>query len=610
MFSACRILAIGFIITFFMVPIAIGQNFVEVTSVDLEDVYLGSLDWADYDNDGDLDILVTGFDPNTNSIAYLYENDGGSFSNIGANLQGVGSSAATWGDYDNDGDLDVILSGINSGTRYTELYRNDGNGVFSNRPVGITGMSVGALAWGDYDNDGDQDLFILGDDGGNDLATIYRNDGNDTFVDIDPGIPILTHGDVNWVDFDNDGDLDLSLTGRHDSDNYVVWLYRNDVDGNGNHTFVQLSTNFTGIRYSALDWGDYDSDGDLDIVICGNIDTDNNHHSAIYRNDGGDFVNINAGMTEVRQGDVRWGDYDNDGDLDVLLTGDATVNDPIPFTEMYRNDGGDNFTQLQTAMVGLRRATIEPGDYDNDGDLDVAICGATPENGRTTRLYRNDATPANTVPTAPTGLNASVSGNTVMLSWNTSSDNETDTAALTYNVRIGTNSGEDDVVSGLALSDGWRLLPRLGNVQQNTSFSFVGLEDGMYYWSVQAIDTQYAGSAFSTENTFTVGSSTSIDDDEATAVRTALGANYPNPFNPSTTIPYDLARSGDVQLTIYNTAGQHIRTLVDGAHDSGQYSAVWDGRNARGDGVASGVYFYRLQVDDGLVDQKSMILLK
>jgi len=89
----------------------------------------------------------------------------------------------------------------------------------------------------------------------------------------------------------------------------------------------------------------------------------------------------------------------------------------------------------------------------------------------------------------------------------------------------------------------------------------------------------------------------------------ALSQNYPNPFNPSTTIVYDLQRAGDVQVNIYNSAGQMVATLIDDYYQPGNYSVLWDGKNAAGTAVASGTYFYELVVDNQH-QAKQMILLK
>ncbi len=107
------------------------------------------------------------------------------------------------------------------------------------------------------------------------------------------------------------------------------------------------------------------------------------------------------------------------------------------------------------------------------------------------------------------------------------------------------------------------------------------------------------------------GISTGIDEpgDEVSDVRSSLSQNRPNPFNPTTTIAYNIAQPGDVLLEIYNVAGQRMRTLVDERRSSGPHEVMWDGRNDHGESVGSGIYFYRIMSDE-FTSMKKMILLK
>ncbi|MCB1185374.1 VCBS repeat-containing protein, partial [bacterium] len=125
--------------------------------------------WGDADGDGDLDILVLGSTGTSSQITHLYLNDGGTFTNALANLPGSSSGSVAWGDYDGDGDLDVLLIRESA----SRLYRNDG-GIFTNSGVGLPGLLNADAAWGDYDNDGDVDWFVTNEIGSN---VLFRNDG-------------------------------------------------------------------------------------------------------------------------------------------------------------------------------------------------------------------------------------------------------------------------------------------------------------------------------------------------------------------------------------------------------------------------------------------------
>ncbi len=455
---------------------------IEIPTPSIQGVTNSSVAWGDYDNDGDLDILLTG-----NDIASIYRNDGGgTFTYINAGLPGVNYSSVAWGDYDNDGDLDILLTG--NGT--ASIYRNDGGGTFTDINAGLPGVDNGSVAWGDYNNDGDLDILLAG----NGIASIYRNDGGGTFTDIKAGLPGIYNSSVAWGDYDNDGDLDILLTG-----NGTASIYRND----GGETFRDFNAGLLGIYNSSVAWGDYDNDGDLDILLTG--DSDEGLISKIYRNDGGEtFRDFNAGLLGVGGSSVSWGDYDNDGDLDILLTGYFIEEyDEICVTKIYRNDGNGIFKDICFGLPQVAMGSTAWGDYDNDGDLDVILTGDYEWSQIITKIYRNDFGITNTAPSQPNGPTALIDTSSVILSWNKSNDHTTPQSGLTYNIRIDTISNGIRVVSPMAnLTDGYRRIPHLGNSGYNTSRKIDSLRDGKYYWSVQAIDNAFAGSAFSKETTF------------------------------------------------------------------------------------------------------------
>src|SRR5262245_8494035 len=134
------------------------------------------------------------------------------FVDSGASLLGAGGSivhpVVAWGDYDGDNDLDLVVAGSTDGTTTgsrTRLYRNNA-GAFSVQPTALPNLVNAALAWGDYDRDGDLDLALEGlDSTATRMTRIYRNDGGGTFVDIAAGLTAVANGGLAWGDFDNDG---------------------------------------------------------------------------------------------------------------------------------------------------------------------------------------------------------------------------------------------------------------------------------------------------------------------------------------------------------------------------------------------------------------------
>jgi len=479
---------------------ATAQDFT-VDSTALPDWEYGNLDWGDYDDDGDLDLLFCGISgPSVNS-SEVFRNDAGALTPIGAGLVGARSGWVQWGDYDGDGDLDLVLLGQGSGVFpgwVARIYRNDGDGAFTDINAGLTGVAGSSADWGDYDNDGDLDLVVIGSaESVFGLTTLYRNDGADTFSPVSTTLPGMTAGSVAWGDYDKDGDLDLLLTGEEgDTFKPRTFIYRNDSGG----VFTKLGADLPALYAGRAVWGDYDQDGDLDILVDGSDSTGANQFSIIRRNDGaGMFTDIGATLAGSGEGGaVEWGDADADGDLDVLMM----ASDFSGVTLWYYQSGStfsDTLTLVPTGCCG----DIRWGDYDADGRLDFALTLILQDHSG---VYHNNLPAVNTPPAAPDTLGSSVIGSTVELNWNSGNDAETSALGLTYNVRVGTSPGAGDIMPAMADPvTGRRKIADLGNVGADRSWTLYGLAPGVYFWSVQSIDNSFAGSAFAADHSFTIG---------------------------------------------------------------------------------------------------------
>ncbi len=459
----------------------------------------GACIWGDYDNDGDLDVLLAGRGSGDAEIAHIYRNDGsGTFTDINASLKGTIFGAAAWSDYDLDGDLDLALSGSSSTGNFTKIYRNAGSDAFVDIGATLLNVSWGGVAWGDYDNDGDPDLLITGGS----VFRIFRNDGG-AFSDANATLPALSiYNDCSvWGDYDNDGDLDILIEGvtSPTGGTIISRIYRNDGGG----SFADINAGLAGMHTGSVAWGDYDSDGDLDILMTGTLDFGS--ASKIYRNEGsGVFTELSTSLPGIRLSSGTWADYDNDGDLDLCLVGycDASYAEK---SEIYRNDGSGVFVHdAAVVLPGLAYASSDWGDYDNDGDLDLLVLGSlTGDTTYVSKVYRNNGSVANTPPSVPANTDQILNGSVLTLSWDAPADAQTPQNGLTYNLRVGTTSGGSDIVSPSSdLTTGKRRLPGMGNVQQGTTANLL-LPEGTYYWSVQAVDNGFAGSGFTSERAIT-----------------------------------------------------------------------------------------------------------
>ena len=337
--------------------------------------------FADYDNDGDLDLFV-GFDGKPNR---LYRNDKGTFTDVAASA-GVADTrptrAAAWGDFDADGDPDLLLGFTPlKDASVLRLYRNNaGSFADATNDAGLT-VATGAVrqpAWIDFDGDGDLDLFIAFRDRAN---ALYRNDAG-KLTDIAASVGLndtrRTVGAV-WFDFDEDGDLDAAVANmdgdanglfRNDGGKFtdvadaagVAWggrapklatngtvrLCAADVDGDGKldlfaanygplgffsnrgkGTFEDRSTAWQiaiDSRYDACAFADFDNDGTLDLYVNGTVTGGASWQDSLFRNTGSSFVDVTPAVIRKQQADhgVQWADVDGDGDLDLALTGSRT----------------------------------------------------------------------------------------------------------------------------------------------------------------------------------------------------------------------------------------------------------------------------------------------
>ncbi len=368
-------------------------QFLSQLSIPLVSLNSGSVAWGDYDNDGHLDILITGVNSSITGdwsiYTMLYRNNGNNtFSEqTSISITGVRGGSAVWGDYNNDGYLDILLTGTDaSGMPVSKIYRNNENNTFTEQTsISLSDVNGGAV-WGDYDNDGHLD--ILSPNG-----KIYRNNGDNTFTEQTTiSLTDITGGAV-WGDYDNDGYLDiLSTNGK---------IYHN----NGNNTFTELtSVSLTSVNDGSVAWGDYDNDGYLDILLTGET-TSGTKVSKIYHNNGNNTFTEETSipLTGVRYSSATWGDYDNDGYLDILLTGFISLQKGS-ISKIYHNNGNNAFTeQTSIHLFGLESGSAAWGDYDNDGDLDILLSGIW-GNEDLAIIYQNNNSFPNTLPSIPTNL--------------------------------------------------------------------------------------------------------------------------------------------------------------------------------------------------------------
>ena len=296
------------------------------------------------------------------------------------------STSGAWGDYDSDGDLDLYVADF---FEQDYLYEN-GGGSFAE--VGrarqmvnlIKQGSVTSVGWGDYDNDGFLDLYIGKYYHDNELY--HNNEGTlEQTLDLGLGDKRDTNA-LTWIDYDNDGDLDLYVVNREQENG----LFRSDLDAGGGFSAVACALTLANAEIGqSATWGDYDNDGDLDLFLA-NVGANN-----LYRNDGGEAFGDVAAAAGVRQSSsgwitamAAWLDYDGDGGLDLYLANGADEKDMPDLLFANNNDGTfrDATAEAELSTSGSYHLSVSWGDLDGDGAPDLYVTDGARQGNR---LFHN-----------------------------------------------------------------------------------------------------------------------------------------------------------------------------------------------------------------------------
>jgi hypothetical protein len=376
----------------------------------------------DFDNDGNLDILTTTYQPCEHVI--YYHNDGNgrmSDRSLAAGLgEQLGGFNGMQADYDNDGWLDLFITRgawlFDYGRKRNSLLHNNGDGSFTDVTfeAGLARPSYPTLAaaWSDYDNDGNVDIYV-GNEANNQQqpypSQLFHNNGDGTFTDVAPAAGVtndrMAKG-VAWGDYDNDGDLDLYVSNFGPNR-----LYRNNGDGSFTDVAPLLKvTEPAGQSFVPWFW-DYDNDGWLDLIVAGygaavedialdylGQQPEAGQRPRLYRNTSrGAFEDVTGkvGLNRVMLPmGANFGDIDNDGWPDFYLgTGDPQFSTLVP-NVMFWNDSGQRFVDVtESARVGHlpKGHGIAFGDVDNDGDQDIYLQagGFFPGDAHPNALFEN-----------------------------------------------------------------------------------------------------------------------------------------------------------------------------------------------------------------------------
>jgi len=389
------------LISFLFSSITFSQNFVKITDTlnpVVTDVFSGTYfgsSWVDADNDGKLDLYVNRKAIYKNLGGGNFTQTGTGLQNQSGNLSN------TWADYNNDGFIDCWVTSTGASNSFLYKNNGDGSFTkITSGVIGDSAYNTGwGCAWGDYDNDGYTDLIIAAANNFgvvNHPNRLYHNSGDGSFTRVDmPGLTdtLAPFTVPTWNDYDQDGDMDLFIGTGPGGSAAVDCLYKNLLKETGTATLTRL--NLPPLSTDLVDgqvWNliDYDNDGDLDAFLTNYASSLPNN---LYKNNNGTYVR----MTEAQVGSIvsdlglflanLWGDFNNDGYIDCIVTRQGGP------ASLYNNNGNGTFTRIDSSSIASSFGNFgaTAGDYDNNGTLDLYLTGSTDSKG----LYRNDLSNGN-----------------------------------------------------------------------------------------------------------------------------------------------------------------------------------------------------------------------
>ncbi|HCF03527.1 FG-GAP-like repeat-containing protein [Flavobacterium sp.] len=475
----------------------------------------GAVSWGDYDQDGDQDVAVMG-QGISGAVTKVYENKNGVFVDTNQNFTRVYAGDIAWVDINKDGWLDLAVSGSNGVAPLTKIYINDkGTSFASTIDFGLPQLFSSKMAWGDLDNDGDIDLAITGVDASDKFQfnIYYRDNTQNKFTAESKTINTqsgpfagnnyrgVIDGDIKIVDLDLDGDNDIVYNGASSDgspySNTLINTYIKNSTTNTNSMMSNFSYKNSTIEVAKLN----STQNSLSIISSG---IDSNGAIELYNSSIPGFIipgnTITSTFPKLKNGDISVVDFNNDGFNDILFTGEDVSG--TSQTKLYFQNSNGNFKLAPLNLEGLRNSTANWVDYDNDGDLDLFLTGIG-STGAKTLLYKSDIkNKRNTAPVIPSGLIAEDLGNgKIKFQWTPPADDYS--ASLGYVVRLGKTPGGTELSNTESnLVTGDRLITKQAPIY--TNFYEMQLDPGKYYWSVQAVDSGLKGGAFAAESTFTL----------------------------------------------------------------------------------------------------------
>lgn len=469
-----------------------------------ETFYFQSSAVGDYDGDGYLDVLLCGGIDATNAggpnttFCQLYKNNYGVFEPVDDfSINSLHLGDVKFVDFNNNGLLDIVITGQsydNILSYYTYLYKNTGTNF--ELLATYSGYIFSEINIGDINSNGNQDIILNGrtSESWVPRATLYENLGDYNFEEQElPITPSQMTGNMKVMDVNNNNLLDIVVMGSDENYDPLFNVFVNTGDG------FELHQSLEGISAGSINYADFNGNGYLDLVVNGTIETIDDYLSVlrVYWNDGEgnftpqDFENPISNSNGNQS--IEVGDLNNDGYYDFIVYGDGPNYDGQVRIYIYNPQIEDFY--LYEEATGLSdiggTANVQLLDFNKDNHLDILVSGYADVNNSyeaVTKLYKNKTTEVNNAPTPPSVLEVYEDDEYLVFTWEGAEDDKTPYAVLRYELIIGGESSEEDIAKYVVTTPSWKLK------KESIPSSF--------YWSVKSIDASKVYSEKSKEMVF------------------------------------------------------------------------------------------------------------
>ena len=461
--------------------------------------------WGDINHDGRQDLVLMGEQPDK-YVTSIYINNNDHFSKmIVPELIPLSNGSLSLLDFNNDNYLDLFYTGMDTdGIKHTLLFKNINGNSYVKMATSFENVNLSSHTWFDFNNDGFLDLVLSGLNDKNQIITkTYINNKNESFYSQEHNLASIYSGSTTSIDYDKDGWTDLLITGKSEGARRICYLYRNEK-GIAFHKVIELD----GVTDGDSKWGDINNDGFPDLVIAG-YDGEN-YQSRVYTNNKGTLQFSQNLSVPLGGCDLEWLDYDGDEDLDLISIGG--INNTSPKTVLYTNDNG-LLSNSNIVFPNVFAGCLAVTDFNGDDKADIFISGTQIPEGPKSLFYTNNFSFSYEKPAPPTLLNSVTSYPNVSLNWNKGSDDISTPSSLQYRLKLGTTADRSEFYPFYTnLTTGENLLTSQHELS-DTTIELANLSEGKYYWALQSVDIAGNISELSDSHTFFINAPISLGED-------------------------------------------------------------------------------------------------